>query len=70
MPRNTVAGKAAVGPLNTLDSEIITVLTPQAELAEANAEIERLWELLEARDTSVFSDDLLDRLATIFKALA
>jgi len=40
MPRNTAAGKAAVGPLNTLDSETITVSTPQAELIEANAEIE------------------------------
>ena len=36
----------------------------------ANAEIERLRELLEARDTPVSSDDSLDRLATILKALA
>ena len=70
MPRNTAAGKAAAGPLNTSDSETITVSTPQAELAEANAEIERLQELLEARDTPVFSDDLLDRLVTILEALA
>jgi len=28
MPRNTVAGKVAVGPSNTLDKEIINVLTP------------------------------------------
>jgi len=28
MPQNTVAGKAAIGPLNTLDKEIINVLTP------------------------------------------
>ena len=39
MPRNTIAGKAATGPLNTLDGEIITVLTPGEELAAANAEI-------------------------------
>ena len=39
MLRNTTAGKAAIGPLNTLDSEIITVLTPREELAAANAEI-------------------------------
>ena len=70
MLRNTAAGKAAVGPLNTLDGEIIAVLTPQEELTAANAKIERLWELLEARDTFVSSDDLLDRLAIILKALA
>ena len=70
MPRNTAAGKAAIGPLNTLDSETITILTPQAELVEANTEIERLWELLEARDTPTSSDDLLDRLTTVLKALA
>jgi len=28
MPQNTAAGKAAVGPLNTSDEEIINVLTP------------------------------------------
>ena len=39
MPRNTAAGKAAVGPLNTSDSEIITVLTPQEELVVANTKI-------------------------------
>ena len=39
MPRNTAAGKAAVGPLNTSDNEIIAVLTPQEELTVANAEI-------------------------------
>ena len=70
MPRNTAASKAAVGPLNTLNSEIITVLTPQAELAEANAEIKRLRELLEARDTPTSSNNLLDRLTTILEALA
>ena len=40
MLRNTAASKAAVGPLNTSNSEIITVLTPQEELMAANAEIE------------------------------
>ena len=39
MLRNIVAGKAAVGPLNTSNSEIIAVLTPQEELMVANAEI-------------------------------
>ena len=42
MLRNTVAGKAAVGPLTTSNSETITVLTPQAELIAANTEIKRL----------------------------
>jgi len=28
MPRNIVVGKAAIGPLNTSDKEIINVLTP------------------------------------------
>jgi hypothetical protein len=70
MPRNTAAGKAAAGPLNTSDGETVTVSTPEAELAAANAEIERLRELLETRDTPISSDDLLDRLATVLKALA
>ena len=70
MPRNIVAGKATAGPANALDEEIINVLTPQAELAAANAEIERLREQLETRNTPVSSDDLLDRLATVLKALA
>ena len=39
MLRNIVAGKAAVGPLNTSNGEIIAVLTPQEELMAANAEI-------------------------------
>ena len=39
MPRNIVASKAAVGPLNTSKNKIINVLTPQAELAAANAKI-------------------------------
>jgi hypothetical protein len=70
MLRNTVAGKAAVGPLNTSNGEIVTVSTPQAELAAANAEIERLRELLETRDTPISSEDSLDRLATVLEALA
>jgi len=28
MPRNTAAGKAAVGPANTSNGEIVAVLTP------------------------------------------
>jgi len=39
MPQTIVAGKVAAGPLNTLDKEIINVLTPQAELAATNTEI-------------------------------
>ena len=39
MPRNIVAGKAAIGPLNTSNGKIITVLTPQEKLMAANAEI-------------------------------
>ena len=70
MPRNTAAGKATIGPANALDEETINVLTPQAELAAANAEIERLREQLETRNTPASSDDLLDRLATVLKALA
>ena len=42
MLRNIAAGKATVGPLNTSNSEIIAVLTPQEELMAANAEIKRL----------------------------
>ena len=42
MLRNTTAGKAAIGPLNTLDSKTITVLTPKEELIAANAEIKQL----------------------------
>jgi len=28
MPKNTVAGKAAVGPVNTSNGKIVAVLTP------------------------------------------
>jgi hypothetical protein len=42
MPRNTAAGKAAVGPLNTSNSEIATDLNPQVELIAANAKIKQL----------------------------
>ena len=70
MPRNIVAGKAAAGPLNTSNSKTITVLTPQEELTAANAEIKWLQELLKARDTPVSSDNPLDRLTTVLKALA
>ena len=70
MPRNIAAGKAAAGPANASDEETINVLTPQTELAAANAEIKRLRGLLETRDTPTSSDDLLDRLATVLEALA
>ena len=70
MLRNIVAGKAAIGPLNTSNSKIIAILTPQEELMAANAEIKRLQGLLKARDTPISSDDLLDRLAMVLKALA
>ena len=70
MPRNTAAGKAAAGPLNISDSKTIAVLTPQEELTVANAEIKWLQELLKARDTPASSDNLLDRLTIILKALA
>jgi hypothetical protein len=70
MPRNTAAGKAAAGPSNTSDEETINVSTPQAELIAANAEIERLRELLETRDTPASQDDPSDRLATVLEALA
>ena len=42
MPRNTVAGKAAVGPVNTSNSKTVAVLTPQEELIVANMEIKQL----------------------------
>ena len=70
MLRNIVAGKAAIGPLNTSNSKIIAILTPQEELIAANTEIKRLRGLLKARDTPISSDDLLDRLAIVLKALA
>ena len=58
MPRHITASKAAAGPLNTSDGETIAVLTPQAELVAANAEIEWLQELLKARDTPISNDEL------------
>ena len=42
MLRNTAASKAAVGPVNTSNSKIVAVLTPQEELTAANAKIKRL----------------------------
>jgi hypothetical protein len=42
MPRNIVVGKAAVGPTNASNEEIINILTPYAELAAANTEIKQL----------------------------
>ena len=70
MLRNIVAGKAAIGPLNTSNSKIIAVLIPQEELTAANAEIKQLRGLLKARDTPISSDNLLDRLTIVLKALA
>ena len=74
MPRNTAASKAAAGPANTLDSETAIASNPQAELTTTNAEIKRLWELLEARDTPALGGDEspsdTHRLATVFAALS
>ena len=42
MPRNTAAGKAAIGPTNTSNSKTVAVSTPQEELIAANTEIKRL----------------------------
>jgi len=42
MPRNTAAGKATIGPINTSNSKTVAILTPQEELAAANAKIKRL----------------------------
>ena len=70
MPRDIVVGKVAIGPVNALDEEIINVLTPQAELTIANAEIKQLREQLKTRDTPISSNNLLDRLAIVLKALA
>jgi len=42
MLRNTVAGKAAIGPSTTSNSKTATNLNPQVELIAANAEIKQL----------------------------
>ena len=39
MPRNIVASKAATELLNTLNSKIITILTPKEKLIAPNAKI-------------------------------
>jgi len=39
MLRNTAAGRAAVGPINTSNSKTVAILTPQEELIVANAKI-------------------------------
>ena len=70
MLQNIVAGKVAARPINVLDKEIINILTPQAELTIANTKIKQLRELLKTRDTPISNVNLLDRLATILKALA
>ena len=60
MLRNIAAGKAAIGPLNTSNSETATNSNPQAELVAANAEIKQLRELLEVVNTPTPSDELSD----------
>ena len=42
MLRNIVAGKAAIGPVNTSNSKTVAVLTPQEELTAANTKIKQL----------------------------
>ena len=42
MPRNIAASKAAIGPINTFNSKIVAVLTPQKELIATNTKIKRL----------------------------
>ena len=42
MLRNTVAGKAAAGPINTSNSKTVAILTPQEELIAANTKIKLL----------------------------
>ena len=42
MLRNIVAGKAAVGPINTSNGKTVAVLTPQEELIVANTKIKWL----------------------------
>jgi len=60
MPKNTAAGKAAVGPSNTSNSKIATNLNPQVELTAANTKIKQLRELLKTKDTPTPSDKSLD----------
>ena len=57
MPRNTAAGKAAIGPLNTSNSKTVNVLNPQQELTAANTKIKRLQELLKTRNTFISSNE-------------
>jgi len=72
IPKNIIAGRTATGPANTSNSETITILNPQEELAAANTEIKQLQELLEARDTPILNNKSLNtqRLATVLKALS
>ena len=70
MLRNIVAGKAAIGPLNTSNNKTITILTPQAEFIAANTKIKQLRELLKVKNTLILTDNLLDRLIIVLKALA
>jgi len=54
------------------NGETVTVSNPQEELTAANAEIKRLRELLEARDTPALNNESSDtqRLATVLEALS
>ena len=42
MLKNTITGRAAAGPANTFNSEMVTVLNPQEEFIAANAKIKWL----------------------------
>ena len=42
MLRNIVAGKAVAGPINTSNSKIVAIITPQEELIVANTKIKQL----------------------------
>ena len=59
MLRNTAASKIAAGPLNSSKDEIITILTPQAELTAANTKIKLLQKLLKAKNTPIFNNKSL-----------
>jgi hypothetical protein len=67
--RGTAAGKAAAGPSNTSDSG---TLSPQEELAAAQAEIAQLRAQLEAQTTPPSRERSPDRiqLVTVLEAIA
>src|SRR5271156_3802423 len=68
-PRSTAASKAAAGPSNETSDATPTV-TPQDELAIANAEIERLKEQLATQNTPNLGTLSPNKLAEILDALA